>query len=118
MSTRNGPITTHVLDTARGLPADGVAVTLEYLSREGRPRVLGRKLTDTEGRLGDLLRPSHILEPGTYRLTFDTAAYFNAANTPTFYPSLQIVFTVSDAAQHYHIPLLLSPHGYTTYRGA
>lgn len=118
MTPRPGPITTHVLDTARGLPARGVPVTLERLTEGVRPRVLGRGRTGDDGRLCDLLRPGHVLEPGTYRLTFDTAAYFAAADTPAFYPSVQVTFTVGDLGRPHHVPLLLSPYGYSTHRGA
>lgn len=117
MTLRPGPITTHALDTARGLPARGLAITLEFLTDGARPRLLGQGHTDDDGRLRGLLRPGHVLEPGTYRLTFDTGAYFAASNTPTFFPSVQIVFAVDDGAQHYHVPLLLNPYGYSTYRG-
>jgi 5-hydroxyisourate hydrolase len=117
MTLRPGPITTHVLDTARGLPARGISVTLEMQTEAYRPRILGTGRTDDDGRLRDLLWPGHVLEPGTYRLIFDTAAYFAATNTPTFYPSVQIAFTITAPTQHYHVPLLLSPYGYSTYRG-
>jgi 5-hydroxyisourate hydrolase len=111
-------ITTHVLDTARGRPAAGVPVTLEARDGAGVWRAEGGGTTDADGRLRDLLPPGRALAEGTYRLTFDTAAYFNAQGTPGFYPSVEIVFVVRDAAQHHHVPLLLSPYGYSTYRGS
>ncbi|HEV3468100.1 MAG TPA: hydroxyisourate hydrolase [Pyrinomonadaceae bacterium] len=110
-------ITTHVLDTARGRPAEGVPVRLEEV-RDGGGRLLGRGTTDADGRLRELLPPGQALREGTYRLTFDTAAYFSAQGTSSFYPSVEIVFVVRDAAEHYHVPLLLSPFGYSTYRGS
>lgn len=110
------PITTHVLDTARGLPAAGLRVRLETRTGASRWRTLGRGVTDQNGRLGDLLgegRPRR----GLYRLTFDTAAYFRARKLRCFYPTVVVEFVVSDASAHYHVPLLLSPFGYSTYRG-
>jgi 5-hydroxyisourate hydrolase len=112
------PITTHVLDTARGLPASGVPVRLEMLREEQRPRLLGQGVTDADGRLGDLLRPGHVMETGAYQLVFETDVYFEATNTPAFFPYVVIVFRVTDPARHYHVPLLLSPYGYSTYRGS
>lgn len=106
-------ITTHVLDTARGRPAAGVAVRLE---REGR--LLGEGATDEDGRLRALLPPGVPLEPGAYRLTFGTGAYFRAQGIDAFYPRVQIDFEVRDGGQHHHVPLLLSPFGYSTYRGS
>ena len=104
-------ITTHVLDTARGRPAAGVPVRLER--REGAGwRGIARGTTDDDGRLRSLTGPS--IEAGTYRITFDTGAY----NANGFFPEVSIVFEVNDAAQHYHVPLLLSPFGYSTYRGS
>ena len=113
-------ITTHVLDTARGLPARGVSVTLERVEGEGERRweTLGSGRTDEDGRLKTLLPPGQALIPGVYRLTFDTGAYFQRDGQPAFYPEVQIAFNVTDAAQHYHIPLLLCPYGYSTYRGS
>jgi 5-hydroxyisourate hydrolase len=109
------PITTHVLDTAAGRPAAGVPVTLEFFA-DGVWTKLGAGVTNTDGRLPGLLLDPHALQPGTYRLTFDTAVYF--AGRPSFYPYVQITFNLADATQHYHVPLLLSPFGYSTYRGS
>lgn len=104
-------VTTHVLDTDRGLPAAGIAVTLEALDgphwtfvAEGR--------TDDDGRVREL-GPDR-LQAGEYRLTFDTGAHF----AETFYPRVQIPFRITDPEQHHHVPLLLSPFSYTTYRGS
>lgn len=113
----SSPITTHVLDTARGRPAQGVPITLEVLDRDGF-RVLGKGATDADGRLRNLLADGHPLEPGTYRITFDTGAYFRALGTEGFYPEVAVVFELRDVAQHYHVPLLISPFGYATYRGS
>lgn len=113
-------ITTHVLDAARGLPARGVAVTLERADTEGERRwkTLGAGRTDEDGRLKTLLPPDQALVPGAYRLTFDTGAYFREGGQPAFYPEVQVAFIVIDTARHYHIPLLLSPYAYSTYRGS
>ncbi len=110
-------ITTHVLDTSRGRPASGVPVVLEIRSEEGW-REIGRAETDTDGRARQLLPAGSALSTGTYRLTFGTGTYFQAEGTEGFYPEAAIVFHVRDAAQHYHVPLLLSPYGYSTYRGS
>jgi 5-hydroxyisourate hydrolase len=115
-ATASSPITTHVLDTALGRPAAGVPITLEVL-RDADWHPVGVGATDVDGRLRTLL-PAGALEAATYRITFDTAAYFGAARTPSFYPTVQIVFVVADRGQHYHVPLLISPFGYATYRGS
>jgi 5-hydroxyisourate hydrolase len=110
-------ITTHVLDTARGKPASGVPVTLEIRIENGWRR-LGQAETDADGRARHLLPDGTALVPGTYRITFETGAWFRAQEIEGFYPEASIVFDVRDAAQHYHVPLLLSPYGYSTYRGS
>jgi 5-hydroxyisourate hydrolase len=111
-------VTTHVLDTALGKPAAGVPVMLEKMCEEHGSHVLGTTVTDTDGRARNLLDGDKPLKTGTYRLTFDTAAYFAAQQVHGFYPSVAILFEVSDTSQHYHVPLLLAPHGYSTYRGS
>ena len=105
-------ITTHILDTSIGQPAPNVAVALE--NADGQ--VVGRGHTDQDGRLRTLL--SEPLKSGRYRLSFDVEAYFESSGRHTFYPVVQIDFEVRDAAQHYHVPLLISPYGYSTYRGS
>jgi len=112
-----GLITTHVLDTARGRPASGLRVLLQVRAGSRRFRTLTRGVTDQNGRIGDLL-PEGRLRRGTYRLTFDTARYFRARRGGAFYPSVTVLFEIHDARQHYHVPLLLSPFGYSTYRGS
>lgn len=107
-------ITTHVLDTSRGRPAAGVPVLLE-LWEEGW-REAGRALTDADGRAKQLLEIP--LREGVWRITFDLGAWFGAQGIESFYPQAAIVFRVRDAGQHYHVPLLLSPFGYSTYRGS
>lgn len=109
-------ITTHVLDTSRGLPASGVPVLLEVQEGDGW-RELGRASTDGDGRVRQLLPVGSSLTPGIYRLTFDVDTYFRALAIEGFYPEAAIVFHVRDAKNH-HVPLLLSPFGYSTYRGS
>jgi 5-hydroxyisourate hydrolase len=111
-------ITTHVLDVAVGRPAGGVPIVLEYESGGRVWKEIGRGQTDSDGRLKDLLPADFNLTTGTYRLTFDTSAYFDARNAQSFYTEVSVTFIVHDAAQHYHVPLLLSPYGYSTYRGS
>jgi 5-hydroxyisourate hydrolase len=111
-------ITTHVLDTSRGRPASGVPVTLEIQSAEHGWWLIGKGETDADGRFKELLSQEHVLAQGLYRLTFDTATYFASQNVESFYPEVCIIFSVRDAAQHYHVPLLLNPYGYSTYRGS
>ena len=109
------PITTHVLDTARGRPAAGVPIHLEIKDGAGW-RSLGRGVTDSDGRLRTLV--SGAIEAGVYRITFDTAAYFRGHGVDGFYPEAAIAFEVRAPGEHYHVPLLLSPYGYSTYRGS
>jgi 5-hydroxyisourate hydrolase len=111
-------ITTHVLDTARGRPAAGVPVLLEVKDAGGDWREIGRGTTDADGRLRELLPEGFALAEGSYRLTFDAGAYFDSQGTATFYTEVTVAFIVNDAAAHYHVPLLLSPYGYSTYRGS
>lgn len=111
------PITTHVLDTSLGKPASGVPIKLERHTGSGW-EVIGAGSTDADGRLQELLPASFVLTAGTYRLAFGTHSYFLAQRTEGFYPEVTVVFTVRDPTQHYHVPLLLSPFGYSTYRGS
>ncbi len=111
-------ITTHVLDTSRGQPASGVAVILEIRDEENGWQAIAKGTTDGDGRLRHLLPPGQTLLEATYRLIFATRDYFAAQNAETFYTEVVITFSVRDAAEHYHVPLLLSPFGYTTYRGS
>ncbi len=108
-------ITTHILDTALGKPAAGVLVTLEV--RQGSDwHAVGTGATDADGRLRTL-SPAPIAA-GVYRISFDTGAYFARSGTATFYPEIRIAFEVHDPSMHFHVPLLLSPFGYSTYRGS
>lgn len=109
-------ISTHVLDISVGRPAAGVPVVIERRGDGGYAKV-GGGTTDADGRIKDLVAEGK-LEAATYRITFDTDAYFSSRGVEGFYPEAAIVFTVRDAAAHYHVPLLLSPFGYSTYRGS
>jgi 5-hydroxyisourate hydrolase len=109
-------ITTHVLDTARGRPAAGVPVVLERAS-DGGWELVGSGATDPDGRLRDLVAEGTSVADGRYRLTFDTGAYFRDRGEAAFYPEVAVVFTVA-GDEHHHVPLLLSPFGYSTYRGS
>lgn len=110
-------ISTHVLDTASGKPAKGVRVHLEHADASGDWRELSASETDSEGRCAQMLPNDRNLEEGNYRLTFATAEYFAAQEIRGLYPCVQIAFQVHAGESHFHIPLLLSPNGYTTYRG-
>ncbi|MGA8208871.1 MAG: hydroxyisourate hydrolase [Nocardioidaceae bacterium] len=115
-------VTTHVLDTALGRPAVGVPVRLESLvpaggrQRDSGARVVAEATTDVDGRVVEL-GPDR-LEPGGYRLVLDTQRYFAADRRSTFFPEVVVSFTVADPTQHYHVPVLLSPFAYSTYRGS
>lgn len=111
------PLTTHVLDIRLGRPAAGVAVRLERKDARGVWHEFAAGATNDDGRVPDLL-PEGALAPGVHRLTFDTAAYFAEQSVEHFYPQVSIEFIVTDLARHHHVPLLLSPFGYSTYRGS
>lgn len=116
MNAMASPLTTHVLDTSTGRPAVGVALTLSRRGPDGLVE-LARAVTNADGRAPELLvgRP---LESGVYRLHFATGAYFAAAGRACFYPEVAIDFEVTAPHEHHHVPLLLSPFGYSTYRGS
>ncbi len=115
-------ITTHVLDTSIGRPAAGVAVTLSSVDGAGGAgggtTVIGRGTTDADGRCSDLAAEGSQLSAGTYRMHFATGAYFEQQHVEAFYPAVTIDFDVRDSTAHYHVPLLLSPFGFSTYRGS
>lgn len=109
-------ITTHILDTALGKPARGVAVELQQFM-DGTWKTLGKGVTNRDGRITDLLDEAHILNPGNYRMKFMIEPYFRQTSQTCFYPEANVIFKVNDGS-HYHIPLLLSPYAYSTYRGS
>ena len=111
----NSPITTHILDTSKGRPAQQVDVSLELETDAGWQSV-GNGRTNDDGRVTDLM--SSPLEAGNYRITFDVGAYYARLDEPSFYPSVSIVFRVEATDEHYHVPLLLNPFGFSTYRGS
>ncbi|HTS01799.1 MAG TPA: hydroxyisourate hydrolase [Thermoanaerobaculia bacterium] len=140
MKGRRSPITTHVLDLATGRPGEGIRIVLRM--KEGRGeggakkdgggatwREIGRGVTDADGRAENLVPAAARIEPGTYSLTFDVAARrlpsspskkspSSSSSLSPFFPEITITFVVSDPSAHYHVPLLLSPYGYSTYRGS
>lgn len=111
-------ITTHVLDTAAGRPGAGIPVVLERRTHSTGWQGIAEGITDIDGRINDLLPEGDAFLPGHYRLVYETAAYFLLKNIECFFPQITIGFVVKDPAQHYHVPLLLSPFGYMTYRGS
>ena len=110
-------ITTHVLDLARGKPAVGMKVVRD-IAAGGQWKFLGQGEPDADGRLRTLLSPTYVLSAGVYRLTFDVGTYFRAAGLECFYPTIAVAFEVREPTEHHHVPLLVSPFGYSTYRGS
>lgn len=110
------PITTHVLDTAAGKPAAGINVTLERQDKKAW-KLIGKGKTDADGRLKTLMQEGK-LPAGNYRLTFAVESYFKKQKVPSFYQQIPIQFQIKGPSQHYHVPLLLNPFGYSTYRGS
>jgi 5-hydroxyisourate hydrolase len=111
-------ITTHVLDTAIGRPAAGIEVHLERQMNDGSWSAVGSGRTDADGRVRNLMPPASEPIAGTYRLTFETAPYFKRRSVQGFYPRVVVEFVVRETGSHHHVPLLLSPFGYSTYRGS
>lgn len=112
-------LTTHVLDTSREGPAEGVVVTLKRLRSDDDPETLARGTTNSDGRLDDPLLADAEMAAGTYELVFEVGAYYrDAGSESTFLESVPVRFVIDDPGEHYHVPLLLSPGGYTTYRGS
>ena len=111
-------ITTHILDTAGGKPASGVAVSLEKRNDATGWQQFAHGISDANGRLTDLLTSATEFAAGDYRLTFEVDAYFKKQGVRCFFPLVTIAFVVRDTTQHYHVPLLISPFGYSTYRGS
>ena len=111
-------ITTHVLDVAHGQPARNVAVTLEQHSFDTGYVVVSTRRTDGDGRVRDLLAQESTLQRGRYRITFAIGEYFGNIGVACFHPEVSVVFEIQNPDQHYHVPLLVSPFGYSTYRGS
>ena len=110
-------ISTHVLDTSRGIAAAGVVVALEREDAPGRWTAVNSATTDADGRVKSLLPPGTALAAATYRLRFEIGAYFADRGVATFFPRVEVAFVVGDAARNHHVPLLVSPFRYSTYRG-
>ena len=113
---KRSQITTHVLDTSIGSPGKGILIRLQSYE-DGKWQNIAIGLTDEDGRVGDLLPSWKILPPANYQIVFETGDYFKKSNTEGFYPQVSIQFTVFDES-HYHVPLLLNPYRYSTYRGS
>lgn len=117
-------ITTHILDTTKGKPAQCVTIVLyggendTGLKNEGEQEwtELARAITNSDGRISDLVNEDDLLHYGIYKIRFETKDYFDKDHVKTFYPYVEIIFQI-EPDQHYHIPLLLNPYGYSTYRG-
>lgn len=124
-STSSATLSSHILDTHLGKPAANIAVTLRRIDANDSAQLLAHGTTNADGRVTPdswdfshaTDEQSHDLQPGRYTLTFDTQAYFDAQSLTAFYPQVIIDFVISDTS-HYHVPLLLSAHGYSTYRGS
>tara|TARA_R110000764_G_scaffold43760_1_gene98443 strand:- start:94 stop:504 length:411 start_codon:yes stop_codon:yes gene_type:complete len=110
------PLSVHVLNLKDGLPSPDVRVTLEQLKADGW-QALNESVTNEQGRITELFPQGKSLESGTYKVTFKTGDWFVQHQAPTFFPEVPVIFEVDGAVEHYHIPLLLSPYGYSTYRG-
>lgn len=111
------PITTHILDTAKGAPAAGVPISIE-IERSGKWELLAKGTTNNDGRVMDLLPSDKKLEVARYRMRFETSVYFSTIQVTGFYPYVEVVFDIKAPSEHYHVPLLLSPFGFSTYRGS
>jgi 5-hydroxyisourate hydrolase len=111
-------ISTHVLDTAFGVPAADIAVTLERVDAQGASVTISTGVTNADGRVPSLAPANDRLTGGKYRLRFDVAAYFAATNRKSFFAEICVDFEIDAEPEHYHVPLLLSPFAYSTYRGS
>lgn len=110
-------ITSHILDTSLGQPAHGVQITLFQQNGDDWKK-LGSASTNDDGRVSDFLGSSEVLTAGIYKLTFGLSEYYARLKTESFYPYAEIAFEIAGDGQHYHVPLLLNPFGYSTYRGS
>lgn len=110
-------LSTHVLDTSLGTPAAGVTIVLER-QRQSEWTEVSKGITDTDGRVKDFIPAGTALEKGMYRMRFGSGDYFRASGRKCFYPIIEVVFELGEKAAHTHVPLLLSPYGYSTYRGS
>jgi hydroxyisourate hydrolase len=113
---RVSQLTTHVLDTSVGRPGKNISIKLQT-ETEGKWSTIAQGITNDDGRIPDLLAPERILPASNYKLVFDTEGYFQLQKVRGFYPAVEIQFSIADD-QHYHVPLLINPFGYSTYRGS
>lgn len=111
-------ITTHVLDLMTGRPGAAIPVALERKTHTAGWQVLAERITDSDGRVSDFITPGQVFLPGHYRLVFETGPYFLVHEVEVFFPQVSVSFVAKDTSGHYHVPLLLSATGYTTYRGS
>ena len=111
-------LSTHVLDTSRGRPAAGVDISLERLNAGEGWSPLAQAATDDDGRVKHFVLNEPDLGAGTYRLVFSVEKYFKELSQKSFYPEVSVAFVIEPGAEHYHVPLLISPFGYSTYRGS
>jgi 5-hydroxyisourate hydrolase len=111
-------VSTHILDTSRGAPGNGVAISLEVQNSDESWTEVSHAWTDEDGRVKPFFLVQQPLQRGIYRLVFDTESYFSSLSIDCFYPQVAVAFKIDDALQHYHVPLLISPYGYSTYRGS
>ena len=111
-------ITTHILDTSSGKPGAGIPVTLERKTHSSGWQAISEGITDIDGRINSFIAVGEAFLPGHYRLIFETGAYYLLSSIECFFPQVTISFVVKDSTQHFHVPLLLSPFGYSTYRGS
>ena len=110
-------ITSHILDTSVGKPAEGILITLQQQTGDSW-LMLGSTTTDADGRVADFTQTEEVLVAGIYKLTFYLSEYYARDDRPTFYPHVDVAFEIDGDGQHYHVPLLLNPFGYSTYRGS
>lgn len=116
LQLKPGHITTHILDTSIGKPGKNITIQLKRPYESGW-QIIAQGVTNSDGRILDLLPPGRVIAPGIYKMVFDTSSYFSAQQVKGFYPEVEIQFTVFDNT-HYHVPLLINPFGYSTYRGS
>jgi 5-hydroxyisourate hydrolase len=109
-------LTTHILNTTKGQPAEGVTIIL-YQGQNDEWTEMARGITNADGRIPDLLPNNKLLQHGIYKMRFETKDYFDKQQVKTFYPFVEIIFDIT-SNEHYHVPLLLNPFGYSTYRGS
>lgn len=111
-------ITTHILDTSSGKPGAGIPVVLERKTHSSGWQAISEGISDIDGRISSFIAAGEAFLPGHYRLIFETGAYYLLSNIECFFPQVTVSFVVKDPLQHFHVPLILSPFGYSTYRGS